>query len=210
MVIISLEANIGAGKSTLVDILEEFDLPYKFIKEPTHIWERYKDDKGNNILQLYYKDPERWGYTFQNMTLITRGISILKKSYFPKIFVERSILADKNCFARTLHESGTINNLENKIYEDWFETLGKQFNIFPDRIIYLKTTPETCYERVHKRARAGEELVSIDYLTKIHNKHEKWLQNSMIPVLEIDGNIEFENNVERKMEILEMIRTFIG
>ena len=81
-VIISVEGNIGSGKSTLLKQLK-FKLPSRilnkrifFLQEPVSEWERFKNKEGNTIIEEFYKDKKKWGFSFQIMAYISRLKSI--------------------------------------------------------------------------------------------------------------------------------------
>ena len=57
--IISIEGNIGAGKTTFVEKLKEelkHDKDIIFITEPVNIWESIKDNENKSILERFYTD----------------------------------------------------------------------------------------------------------------------------------------------------------
>lgn len=71
-IVISIEGNIGSGKSTLMNLLKtkvqslEF-LPNSqimFLDEPVEEWKSINSDPSLNILQTFYEDPKRWAYSF--------------------------------------------------------------------------------------------------------------------------------------------------
>ena len=39
--------------------------------------------------------------------------------------------------------------------------------------MYIRCSPEICYQRIQKRARPGEEPITLEYLYELHEKHEK-------------------------------------
>ena len=56
--IISIEGNIGSGKSTVVHNLEQKlknNKDYVFLREPVDIWETIKDQYGKTILENFTK-----------------------------------------------------------------------------------------------------------------------------------------------------------
>ena len=59
-----------------------------------------------------------------------------------------------------------------------------------DGIIYVKTTPDICLKRIEKRNRKGEETIPLCYLANCHSFHEKWIKNTNVPILFVDGNRE--------------------
>ena len=81
--IISVEGNIGSGKSTLVDNLKRHlsnkEINYVFVQEPVDIWNTITDKEGEPILTKFYRDQERYSFSFQMMAYISR-LSILRKA----------------------------------------------------------------------------------------------------------------------------------
>ena len=75
--LISIEGNIGAGKSTILSNIKSQRPTYNFIKEPLDVWKSLQNfdpttQTNKNLLQLYYEDPHRWAYTFQHASLLSR------------------------------------------------------------------------------------------------------------------------------------------
>ena len=90
-----------------------------------------------------------------------------------------------------LHDQGKIEDVEYQIYLTWFDEFAKDFPL--NHVIYVKTSPEKCYERVHKRAREGEEIIPLAYLEDCHRYHEEFLDKDTgikVEQLIIDGNME--------------------
>lgn len=99
--IISVEGNIGAGKSTYLRILkEELKVPFELVPEPVNQWEKIGNNNKNvNLLELFYKDPKKWGYTFQSYCFYSRlkaWTEIKKRCTENKLYIfERSVYSDK-------------------------------------------------------------------------------------------------------------------
>ena len=218
-IIISIDGNIGSGKSTLIDILKQelkYDKNIIFIDEPVNEWLQINDGK-TNILDYFYKDKNRWAYTFQNLAFITRSkllISSVEKnqtSFFQKrkiIITERSIETDKNIFAKMLYDDNFISEIEYKIYDYWYNM--NLHNIKVSNVIYLRTTPNDAFKRIQKRGRPEEINLNYDYLQTIHNYHDRWLvdqNNSNICYL--NGTDDFLNNKDIKNNIIKSIGVFI-
>ena len=190
---IYIEGNIACGKSTLTRMLSQIFQDCEFVQEPIDEWLLIKDSNNVNILDHFYKETHTWAFPFQMTTFITR---IKKISDIPKnktAFIERSIFTDKHCFALNLYKTGYINEIEWKLYNDWFDWLSSVFHVQPNLFIYLKTTPEMCMNRLNKRSRNEEVTVSLNYLTQLHRLHEVWL-SKMKNVITIDANQEFETD----------------
>ncbi len=217
--ILILEGNIGAGKSTFLSILEQ-ELSIDAIPEPTNKWQNLNSQ--DNLLELFYKDTPRWAYTFQSYAFISRIQTLLEHlesnetASMPHV-LERSVYCDRYCFAKNCFESGTMTRLEWQIYKDWFAWLVHSYTPQPDGFVYIRTTPETCYERLVKRGRSEESAVPLDYLKLLHNKHEDWLigkkdvedQIAQIPVLTMECNQDFETNKQVRDQLVAQVRDFI-
>ena len=201
---ISVEANIGSGKSTFLKLLKE-QYPEKFqvIYEPLDEWQEKFSDVNDNILNLFYKDMPRWAYSFQSNAFITRIQKYVREKDENKINIcERSVLSDYYLFASMLREEGKMNNIEWKLYENWHKWLIEAFDAKPRAIIYLRSDPNVAFERLKKRNRSEESGVPLDYLKKLHEWHDQWLlKEKDIPVcvLNVDRDLR---TIQRSLAIL--------
>jgi deoxyadenosine/deoxycytidine kinase len=203
--LISIEGNIGSGKSTLLSNLKEH---YKnnssvvFLKEPVDEWEQIKDKDGLTMLQKFYADQEKYSFPFQMMAYISRLAilrKVVKENKNAVLITERSLYTDKLVFAKMLYEQGKIEDVNYQIYLHWFDEFASDCPV--NNIIYVKTSPEKCYERIHKRARQGEEVIPLAYLTSCDEYHNNFLSDNTDPLksiqcpkLVLDGNNDiFEN-----------------
>jgi deoxyadenosine/deoxycytidine kinase len=197
--IISVEGNIGSGKSTIVEYLKQNlkdDPTICFLQEPVDIWNTITDKNDVNIIENYYKDQKKYAFPFQMMAYISR-ISLLRdaiKKNYKIIITERCIFTDANVFAKMLYDEGNIEETEYKIYKLWFDEFIK--DIPKISLVYVQTTSEVCYQRVLLRNRIGE-CIPVEYLKKCHNYHEKWINNNVdcLNVLTIDGNKQLSDAV---------------
>ena len=198
---IIIEGNIGSGKTTFVNYISKNFNDATVNYEPVEKWQSYKDEQDINLLNNFYNDQQRWGYTFQNMAFMTRVKDLIKPCDTKYKFIERSIYTDRNCFALNCYETGKINKMEWEIYIDWFNWLSNSFDVKPDGYIYLRVKPDICLERINKRNRQEESGIPIEYLENIHIKHDNWLLNEKkIPVLVLDWNCSFDNNIKDVIE----------
>ena len=167
--IISIEGNIGSGKSTFVKELENYcnanikKMKIHFLQEPVDIWNNVQSSEGKNIIECYYANQEKYAFPFQMMAYISR-IHLLKealKNDYDIIITERCVHTDKNVFAQMLFDEGKIGEIEFKIYNMWFDEFLKDLPKI--EIFYLKTNPNISNQRVIKRSRKGENI-PIEYL----------------------------------------------
>ena len=77
--IISVEGNIGTGKSTFVELLEKQIPDAIFLQEPVKEWNDVKDHTNETMLQKFYKNQTRYSFAFQMMAYISR-LALLKKT----------------------------------------------------------------------------------------------------------------------------------
>lgn len=182
---LAVEGNIGAGKSTFLDILQDSSLELQdlieVVPEPVEEWQKVHNGTGEpiNLLDRFYKEPERYAYTFQHYVLLTRMEKDRKAraSLKPLRVLERSIFSDRLVFVRAMHEAGFMGDLELRLYDSWFSMeIGQDQELTPDGFIYLKARPETCIKRLRSRNRSEEAGVDRAYLENLHDKHESWLQ----------------------------------
>jgi deoxyadenosine/deoxycytidine kinase len=217
-VLISIEGNIGSGKSTLMRELRKRNPSWHFIDEPVESWMGMRDDSGKSLLELFYEDKQRWAYTFQNTALITRILNAKAairdweaagRPGKPIFITERCIHTDANVFARMLRADGDINNLEWTLYKKWFDGFASQV---PDPLGYIHVdTPVTvCSERINGRAREGEGGIPVKYLDELDSAHFSWLRRDGFdtPVMRVDNVTAAPTPVEEVERFVE--RQWLG
>jgi len=203
--IISIEGNIGSGKTTLLKSFKSEFASIKnvvFLKEPVDEWEKIKDSNGLTMLQKFYSNQEKYSFAFQMMAYISR-LKIIRdtiKNYYKNneinseliIITERSLYTDKYVFAKMLYDQGNIEDVCYQIYLNWFDEFAKEFPV--SHIIYVNAVPQICYDRIHIRARPGEEVIPLEYLTDCHKYHEDFINGFNTNKIILDGNQNiFEN-----------------
>ena len=180
-IILSVEGNIGSGKSSILKFLEhnnKYD-DIIFLKEPVDKWSNIKDEKGVTILENFYADANKHAFMFQIMAFATR-MQILKDTIEENpnvkiIICERSILADKNVFASMLHDDNLIDKMGIAIYNTMADNYFKDYPL--NGVIYIDAEAEVCSNRIKKRSRDGESNIELDYLKRCKIYHDKWLFN---------------------------------
>ena len=186
MKIFSIEGNIGSGKSTLINNLKKNNINLIYLPEPVDLWNEIKDSNGVTIIEKYYQDQKRYAFPFQMMAYISRVSQIRQKFETDAIILtERCVFTDREIFAKMLYDDKKIEEIEYAIYLRWFD----EFRCNLDGIIYLKTIPETCFNRIKIRSRPGEDI-PLSYLQNCHHYHEQWINKKEYPTLILDGEIE--------------------
>jgi deoxyadenosine/deoxycytidine kinase len=217
MRLISIEGNIGTGKTTFIQIFTKLlstlypDHEIVFLKEPIDEWFKITNDDNRNILDYFYKDQLRWSYSFQMNAFITRMKQI--EQYADKnviVVCERCVYTDRNVFASLLKESGKINTMEWKLYDEWFYWLTQKEELLPSHYIYLKADYTTSYERMLKRARSEEETIPMVYIKKVAEKHDEWMDTiSDDKKTVFDVNMDFETCFKRQSEMMETLHKLL-
>lgn len=191
---IHIEGNIGAGKSTLLNLLKD-GLGYSVSQEPVGEWMKL------DLLDKFYKDINRWSFAFQMNCFISRVHQVDRLSTTDNNIIERSLLSDK-LFAQNCYNNGNMEKTEFDIYLRWSNWLYSRVCKKVENIIYLRVSPEMCYERIKKRNREGEEEIPLEYLKQIHKLHDDWLlNNKYINVLVLNSdNLVYDNTLIERIK----------
>lgn len=196
--IINVEANIAAGKSTFLSLCKEVltkrGYEVETLPEQVDDWTSMTDSTGISIFDHYYKDKPKYSYVFQTYVLLSR-VSMLTKvrKNHPDaiILCERSLMTDYEIFAKSLYESGDMSEIEWNVYNKWHAQVRSIFLEESSGTIYLRASPDVCMERVKSRSRQSEDLILRGYLVNLHNKHEQWLMRQETGhILVLNANVE--------------------
>lgn len=106
-ILLSLEGNIGAGKTTFLRLLnDDLKIPFEIVPEPVNDWQQFgKENNKVNLLDLFYKDPKKYGYIFQSFCFYSRlknwsqNVNSFKKNL---LIFERSVYSDKYKFFKKI------------------------------------------------------------------------------------------------------------
>ena len=224
--IVSIEGNIGSGKSTLLENLRNYyanNVNVIFLKEPVDDWAKIKDENGITMLEKFYADQEKYSFPFQMMAYISR-LKVLRDALkyikslntSDKNFVlitERSLYTDKMVFAKMLYDACKIEYINYQIYLNWFDTFSEEFPVH--KVVYVKTNPENCHNRILKRLRDGESNIPLEYLTNCSLYHDNMLdtftnENICNDQLILDGNIDIYKNKNQVASWIDEIDKFIN
>lgn len=223
--LLQVDGNIGAGKTTLIEMLTKEFPDIKVIPEPVETWRQIKDSDGKNSLDHFYKEPKKLACTFQNLAGATRLMEMCKASRSDKrtyFLSERGPATDRHVFAKNAYETGLMTEIEFKMYEHIQDSLLTLLNFKTqvDLHIYIRASPKTCQAHIAKRGRSEEkDKIPLEYLEQLHDCHENWLskqpnagsnfsavqpRNSSAEVIIIDGDKDRDTE-EGKAEIRKAI-----
>ena len=194
---IALAGNIGAGKTTLAEQLAKH-----------YGWEvQYEDADTNPYLSDFYKDMLRWSFNLQIYFLNSRYGQILKIHQGDKVVIQdRTIYEDAFIFAPNLRDMGLMSTKDFNNYFSLFKLMTSQVNP-PDLLIYLKASIPTLVSHIHTRGRDYEGNMSLDYLKKLNERYENWINNyseGKLLVIESD-ELDFKNKTEDLGKIIQKV-----
>ena len=194
---IAIAGNIGAGKTTLTELLSKH---YKWIPH-------FEDVDHNPYLMDFYEDMPRWSFNLQVYFLNSRLKQLVEiQQGTETVIQDRTIYEDANIFAPNLHEMGLMSKRDFDNYYNFFQTL-KTLVQPPDLLIYLQASVPTLVGQIQKRGRDYEENIRLDYLKKLNERYKEWIENYQEgPLLIIDNDgIDFKNNPEDFGAIIEKV-----
>ena len=164
----SLEGNIGAGKSSILECIGKMCPDIITCSEPINEWNKVTTNAGVPLLEAFYTDQKTFAFPFQLNVLLSRFKQLqTTRCLYPNspILQERSFLGDFDTFVSTLASYGHLSQVETQTYLSFFEYFKSQT---PVPIFFFIDTPATiCLERIKTRARAGEEEIKLEYLQRL-------------------------------------------
>ena len=193
--VFALEGNIGAGKTTILKIIGKHFPDVEFVEEPVKMWQNLG---GMNLLDAFYSDPKRWGFSFEFFSMLTKIEALLNaaNSDKPIIIIERSILSNK-VFMDLSMELRKLDKMEYKMLMTTFDFYLQ--NIYPvlSGIIYLDTPVDECIKRITKRNRGEECSIEKSYLQLLKDKFDELANSSTMIVIRIDGLYDCDRDSAR-------------
>ena len=200
MVLITIDGNIGSGKSTCISNLNSLFPQILVLQEEIKNFGPW--------LKLYYGNMNRYAMGFQMEVLLSHlehGKIILQKSNQSKLIIsERSPLSCIHVFGQFLLN----NNILCQEEQDLCLRYNENYGWMPDYIVYIQTDPKNCFKRVQKRNRTNENNISLDYLQKIDQLYNKlYIGNGnsdlkLPKILVVNGNQTIEKVTQDIKNIL--------
>jgi deoxyadenosine/deoxycytidine kinase len=193
---IAIEGNIGAGKTSLTNMLAA-DYNAKVVLE------RFAD---NPFLPKFYEDQERYAFPLE-MSFLADRYQQLSDDLAQFDLFKNFIVSDYYIFKSLIFAQVTLQNDEYFLYRKMFDIMYKEISK-PDLYIYLYQKSDRLIENIKSRGRDYEKNITPEYLDKIHKGYanfinsEQHLNTLIVDVTEKD----FVNNPEDYKSIVELIK----
>ena len=192
---ITIEGNIGAGKTTLAKRLAA-ELNGNLILE------QFAD---NPFLPKFYENPKQFAFPLELFFMAER-FQQLKENFSAQDLFRKFTVSDYLFRKSQLFASINLSDEEYKLYQRLFNIIHNTLPE-PDLIIYLHCPVEKLVQHIHKRGRDYEQSISKNYLEKIQQMYFSFFKSQRhLPVVIIDcSNIDFVNLEEHYQLIHEII-----
>lgn len=195
-VYVAVAGNIGAGKSTLTQILAD-----------AFGWAPFFESVDDNpYLSDFYGDMRRWSFNLQVYFLSSRfqhqrAIEAAGRS----VVQDRSIYEDVEIFARNLHEMDLMDGRDHANYRDLFAIMTGYLQP-PDLLVYLRASVPTLVRHIQSRGREFEAAIRLDYLERLNTLYEDWIARYPFPKMVVETDtLDFVGQPEHRAEILSRI-----
>ncbi len=190
-----VEGNIGAGKTTLAQMLSEtFNAKL--------ILERFAD---NPFLPKFYENPDKYSFPLE-LSFLAERYGQLKTELAHRDLFRNLTIADYYFMKSLIFAQNTLAIDEYNLYRKFFEIIYERLPK-PDLYLYLHLSEEQLMLNIRKRGREFENNITQDYLKKVREGYFSFFaQQNQFPILIVDtSNIDFVGNAKHYDLICELI-----
>lgn len=184
---IGIAGNIGCGKTTLTTMLAQH-----------YGWTpKFEAVSYNPYLEDYYKDIKRWSFNLETYFLTQRFKDVLEIAESGETIIQdRTIFEGVHIFVAN---NRALGNLSERDYNTFMELFDLMMSLVkaPDLLIYLKSSIPHLVSQIQKRGRDYEQGISIEYLSGLNERYDRWIESYQGPLLVIDADgLDFLNRPE--------------
>lgn len=191
---ITVEGNIGAGKTTLARMLATH---YK----SKLILEEFDD---NPFLPSFYKNPAQYAFPLELFFMAERYQQLKGMTSSPDLFLKNTI-SDYLFIKSLLFAKINLSGDEIALYERLFHIIYSRIPR-PDLLVYLHVPIHQLLKNIRNRGRAYEKDIQPEYLEKLQKMYLSYMRNQAENVLLIDAAAaDFEHQPVQFQTILEAI-----
>lgn len=178
---ISIEGNIGAGKTSLVNLLSK-QIGYNSL---------YEEFENNPFLTDFYKDIKKHAFPVEMFFLAERykqltSLQLKNSNEKPKL------IADYFISKSLIFANFTLDEVEFELFKRFYEVIEKKV-VLPDLVIYLNRTNHYLLNNIHLRGRDYEGLIKPSYLDNVTQAYFDYFKNeARFPIIIINtGNTDY-------------------
>ncbi|MDP9230783.1 MAG: deoxynucleoside kinase [Bacteroidota bacterium] len=187
---ITIEGNIGAGKTTLAHLLSKHF-------NARLILEEFAD---NPFLPKFYENPQLYAFPLELFFMAER-FKQLKELLQQKDMFQTLTISDYFFTKCLLFAKVNLPEDEFRLYQRLFEIINQQV-VQPDLLIYLHTPVKKLQENIRKRNRSYEQKIPDEYLFNIQETYSHYIKHHNIKTLFVDtNNADFLGN-EKHLKII--------
>lgn len=180
---VTIEGNIGAGKTTLAHLLSKH-------YNARLILEEFAD---NPFLPKFYENPQQYAFPLELFFMAERFKQLKDllqtKDLFQSITISDYLFTKCLLFAKV-----NLPDEEFRLYQKLFDIINQQI-IMPDILIYLHSPVNKLKENIRKRNRSYEQSIPNDYLFSLQQTYTHYIRQHNIKTLFVDAsNADFLTN----------------
>lgn len=174
--LITVEGNIGAGKTTLARRLAE-DLNGRLVLE------RFED---NPFLPQFFSDFKEKAFPTELFFLAERYHQLQREMQGPGLFHERVVM-DYLFTKSLLYAKANLDEAEFQLFQQLFEIINPRLPE-PELVVYLHADVDRLVANIRRRGRDFEQNVDPDYLRRIEANWFAWFhQHPHLRILVLDN-----------------------
>ncbi len=191
---ITIEGNIGAGKTTLANLLSKH-------YNARLILEEFAD---NPFLPKFYEDPSKYAFPLELFFMAERFKQLKdligQKDLFQSLTITDYLFTKCLLFAKV-----NLPEDEFRLYQRLFEIIHQQL-VQPEILIYLHAPVNKLQQNIRKRARPYEQAIPDDYLFNIQETYTHYIKQHNMKTLFVDAsNADFLHNPKHMQVILDAL-----
>ncbi len=194
---ITIEGNIGTGKTTICKALaEEHNLKL--------VLESFAD---NPFLPFFYENAERYAFPVE-LFFMTERHKQLQENVIQSDLFQQTVLADYFFLKTVLFAKNNLTDNEFRLFHSLFKILNDTFPK-PDLLIYLHRPVEVLLKNIKARNRDYEQSINAKYLEGIQTAYFEYFKvEEDIPVLILEmQDVNFEIGNEPYQKLMELMQT---
>lgn len=191
---ITVEGNIGAGKTTLANLLSKH-------YNARLILEEFAD---NPFLPKFYEKPDQYAFPLELFFMAERFKQ--QKEFLQQKDIFQSLTVSDYLFTKCLlFAKVTLPQDEFRLYQRLFEIINQQLTK-PDILIYLHAPVRKLQANIKKRNRSYEQNIPDDYLFNLQETYTHYIRQHNVKTLYVDAsNADFLNNPKHLQVIFDAL-----